>query len=81
MVCWHMGLNGTILSRRSIKALMGRDAVVMIKHLDHIGGKAYLYFLFYIFVRYRVVHLIYRYMIIELHSGCFPICQFIRGSR
>ncbi|MGE5630018.1 MAG: hypothetical protein ACM3TR_02850 [Caulobacteraceae bacterium] len=77
-----MCLNGAILSGMPVKAFMGTYAGIIVKYLDNIARNAYVYLLLYIFVRNRVLlHLIYGYMIIELNSGCFPVRQFIGGSR
>ena len=76
-----MSLNGAVLAWTSIKALMGTDTGIMIKHLDDIACCPHIDLLLDIFVRDRVLHIVYGYMIIELNGGLLPGRPFIGGSR
>ena len=46
----HMLHNGAVLARAPIKPPVGRNAVVVVKHLDHISGYAHIDFLLDVFV-------------------------------
>ena len=70
-----------VLAFSSMQSGMGADALVLIKDLNYLAGNADIHLMLDIFIRDAVMHLLHRYVIVELYDGHFPEGQFVRGDR
>ena len=81
VVRWHMLLHRAVLVGTAVKPQMGDDTGTGKEDFHRGPGKAYIYRLFDVLIRHRVVHALHTDMVIVLDSVHPPNNQLKRGCR
>ena len=68
MIRWHMLKNSRILPGTAIEPPMGSDSFVIIENFNGRACYTHIYLIFDILIRYRVIHLIHRDVVIKLYG-------------